>query len=168
MRRNNNGLIARDPTQKQEFWNEVDDRGQGLSYACGCYVFVLHPSGGGPRPWYIGMTAKRDFRGECLQPHKINLYNDAMAGYNRAAPSLYFISKLTGSGKQFAKPSSNGHGDIKTLEDLLIGMAYARNQKLLNIRGTKFFKEAVVPGVMNSPKRKPHEAETSLRGILLP
>ena len=68
-------------------------------------------------------------------------------------PYLYFISKLTPTGN-FAKPSINGHKATEFLEDILIGMALSKNDQLENTKGTKLLKELVVPGIINTPKRK--------------
>jgi hypothetical protein len=165
--RNCNRLVARDASAKREFWMQVDAAERGLSAACGCYIFVLSPRGGGAKPWYVGMTEKRGFRDECFQPHKINLYNEALAGYDKASPCLYLISKLTSGGKEFAQSSANGHADIVALEDFLIGIAYSQNQELLNIRGTKFFKKAVIPGLMNTPPGRLLPPQAAIRRLLL-
>jgi hypothetical protein len=73
---------------------------------------------------------------------------------------------MTPSKKMFAKPRLNGHVDIEALEEILIGIAYARNQHLLNIRGTAFLRDAVIPGVMNSPPGYPGAAAMELKKLL--
>lgn len=166
MPRTDSGLIAADAAQKKVFWSSVEDADEGLSEACGCYIFTILPSGGGAKPWYVGMTCRLGFRGECFQSRKINLYNSAIAGYDRATPQLFLVAKSTRSKATFAKASSNGHADIKELEEILIGVAYSRNQRLLNMRGTKFLKRLVVPGVMNSPPGNPGVAASKLKEVL--
>ena len=86
--RNAKGRIPPKAQQFKSFWNEVEEAAAGLSAACGCYVFAIKPSGGGPRPWYVGMTGsnKFGFRKECFGLHQLNLYNDALAGYKKAVP----------------------------------------------------------------------------------
>jgi hypothetical protein len=159
-------LITTDADHKRCFWQGVDEKIDGLSEACGCFVFAISPSGGGAKPWYVGMTCRQGFRSECFQPHKINLYNNALVEYERGTPLLYLIAKLTPSKGAFAKPSSNGHRDVEALEDVLIGIAYTRNQHLLNIRGTKFLRDAVIPGVMNSSPGNPGVAALELKSLL--
>ena len=81
-------------------------------------------------------------------------------------PYLIFISKVTKS-RRFAKPTKIKHPATHFLEDLLIGMALANNPRLENIRGAKFFKEMVVPGIMNTPKGKATKASVQfLKGAL--
>jgi hypothetical protein len=167
MPRTDSGLIASAASDRKEFWAAVEEEEEGLSGACGCYIFALRPAGGGARPWYVGMTrSQAGFRGECFQPHKINAYYKAIAEYQKAIPQLYLIAKISPTRKAFVKPSANGHDDVEELEDFLIGVAYSRNSSLLNIRGTKFLKDAVIPGVLNSPRGKPADAASSLKDVL--
>ncbi len=166
MPKNPKGLITTNAEEKRCFWQKVDEDFDGPSEACGCFIFAISPCGGGAKPWYVGQTCRQGFRSECFQPHKINLYNNAIAGYERATPLLYLLAKLTPSKQAFAKPSSNGHGDIIALEEILIGIAYARNRQLLNIKGTKFLRDAVIPGVMNSPPGNPGAAAIELKRLL--
>jgi hypothetical protein len=166
MPRNRRGLITTDADEKRCFWQEIDEMVDGLSDACGCFIFAISPSGGGTKPWYVGQTCRQGFRSECFQPHKINLYNNAIAEYERATPLLFLLAKLTPSNQAFAKPSSNGHADIEALEDVLIGIAYSRNRNLLNIRGTSFLRDAIIPGVMNSPPGNPGASALELKRLL--
>jgi hypothetical protein len=160
------GLITLDADERWSFWEEVEEAVDGLSEACGCFIFAISPPGGGPKPWYVGRACKQSFRNECFQPHKINVYNNILAEYKSGTPELYLLAKRTPGGAHFAKPSFNGHGDIEELEEVLIGIAYARNKRLLNIHGTKFLKNAVVPGVMNSPPGNPGVAAMALKRLL--
>jgi hypothetical protein len=95
--RNHNGkVVSRDKNDKKDFWNDVEEVREGLSGACGCYIFGLSPAGGGPKPWYVGRTkASRGFAGECFQAHKIVHYDSALSGYRRATPQLTLIAKVT-------------------------------------------------------------------------
>lgn len=140
-------LVDKSAKAKREFWDSVEETTEGLSAAVGCYVFCI-----GKKPWYVGLAEKQSFKSECFQPHKINAFNSALDQMH-GRPYLIFLSKLT-STKRFAKPTVNGHRATRFLEDLLIGMALASNSRLENIRGTKFTKELVVPGIINTPKGK--------------
>ena len=140
-------LVDKTAKGKKEFWALVDEKVEGLSGAVGCYIFCI-----GRKPWYVGLAEKQSFRKECFQPHKINAFNSALDKM-QGKPSLVLLSKVTSTGR-FTKPGANGHQATKFLEDLLIGMALANNSNLENIRGTKFIKELVVPGVINTPKGK--------------
>lgn len=140
-------LIDRSATARREFWKAIDEGVPGLSYAVGCYIFCI-----GSKPWYVGLAEKQSFRSECFQPHKINAFNSALDKV-RGTPSLILIAKITPK-ERFAKPGVNGHKATRFLEDLLIGMALSKNPKLENIRGTKFKKKVVVPGIVNTPHGK--------------
>lgn len=141
-----NGIIDSSNSAKRKFWEYVEEDKEGLPSACGCYVFSAQN-----RPWYIGMAQKQKFTNECLTDHKINIYNNILTSYKRAAPWLYFIAKLTPSGK-FSAPSKKGQKDIEDLENILIGLAISRNPQLFNIRGTKLLRDMCVPGIMNTKK----------------
>lgn len=132
---------------RRSFWVSVDEEVDGLSRACGCYVFAAQN-----RPWYVGKTEKQDFAHECLTPHKILHYNHVIVNkYNRAAPHLYLFPLLTPRGK-FSAPSRNGHRTVAELERMLIAVALSRNTELLNIEVTKFLKGLHVPGLFNTKR----------------
>jgi hypothetical protein len=165
MPRTPRGFITTAPERKNEFWEEVEETEDGLSWACGCYIFTIYPRGGGAKPWYVGLASRQSFRSECFQPSKIIAYNKALESYGAASPQLFLIAKLTAS-ENFSQPSSNGYKDIEVLEDILIGIAYARNPELVNIHGTTFLKNTVIPGVMNTPQGYPGAAAMELRSLL--
>jgi len=153
-------LVDKSAKGKRDFWQSVEENVPGLSDAVGCYIFCI-----GIKPWYVGLAEKQSFRSECFQPHKINAFNSAI-DKTKGAPQLVLIGKLTPKGK-FAKPGVNGHKASRFLEDLLIGMALSNNPLLENIRGTKFTKELVVPGVLNTPQGKAKKTAVQfLKGAL--
>ena len=133
-----------DKEQRRDFWLDVDAYCEGLSDACGCYIFETQR-----RPWYVGLAQRQSFKKECLTDNKLKIYSRVLNTYDRAKPRLYLLPKLTPGGN-FASPSERGHGDIGALENILIGMALARNAELVNLRGTKMLREMNVPGVLNS------------------
>ena len=139
----NGRLVSRTRSDKGEFWNAVDGDVEGLSEACGCYVFAVRG-----RAWYVGMAERQCFWDECFSDHKVNQYNQALQSVS-GQPYLFFIPKVT-PGDRFARPSPNGHRDIRLLENLLIGIALRRNPELQNIRGTTLLREMNVPGVLNT------------------
>lgn len=152
-------LVDKSAKAKRDFWLEVDKRVPGLSGGVGCYIFCV-----GKKPWYVGLAEKQCFKNECFQPHKINAFNSSLDKM-KGKPQLIFINKLTPSGK-FSKPGVNGHRASRFLEDLLIGMALSKNPLLENVRGTKFTKELVVPGVLNTPQGKAKKAVQFLKSAL--
>lgn len=142
-----NGIIDSSNDAKKKFWEEVDSWNEGLSSACGCYVFVLQN-----KPWYVGMASKQSFSRECFAHQKINIYNTALREYSKAVPYLYLIARKTPNSNNFCLPGKNGHQDIEFLEKMLIGLGISRNPNLSNIKGTKLLKELNVPGIINTKK----------------
>jgi hypothetical protein len=140
-----NGAVGRTPRLKNEFWEKVDASRDGLSTACGCYLFCLR---GVVR--YIGKAEKQSFKNECLTNHKLLIFNESLREVT-GRPMLLFISKMTGTGR-FATPSVNGHKDIAVLENLLIGLGLAKNKELKNISGTALMRGMQVPGVLNTQR----------------
>ena len=147
-----NGLVRATTEYLNTFWDTIDEEYDNLSQACGCYIFATRASKG-ITPWYIGKAEKQSFIQECFQPHKINHYNEAIAK-KAVTPLLFLLPKSTNNGN-YSKPSNNGHQDINILETMLIGKAIEKNSNILNIKGTKIFREMVVPGILNSPQGKP-------------
>lgn len=143
--RKNGSLIDR--RECAEFWARVEQASGGLSSAVGCYIFAIRGAKGA-LPWYVGKTEKHSFKGETWSPHKLNLYNEALNLRERGAAVLYLIAKRTKGGR-FAKSRKRGIGDIRALENLLIGSCLLRNRKLLNVKQTKHPRGIVVPGYMN-------------------
>jgi hypothetical protein len=152
-------LVSRENEDKKKFWEEVEDDEEGLSEACGCYVFAVHG-----RVWYVGLAAAQSFKHEMFTAHKINLYNDALQDV-AGKPSLLFVAKRTPRNR-FAKKSARGHRDIEMLENLLIGSALSRNPKLKNLKGTKLLREMRVPGLLNNAPGKPSPSVRAFKKAL--
>ncbi len=55
--------------EPREFWRIVDDEVEGLSGACGCYVFALK-NGDNIKAWYVGKAEKLTFAQECFSDSK--------------------------------------------------------------------------------------------------
>jgi hypothetical protein len=159
-----NGLVDNSTSGKKGFWTSVETACPTLSGACGVYVFVVKARRGS-LPWYVGLTTKRNFKSEAFGAHQVNHYNPAIVGKNGVSAQLYFLAKQTPTGR-FAKPSNRSHKDIEFLETFMFGVALNRNGKLRNAKNTKFLKTICVPGVINSPQRKPSKSERSLKSAL--
>ena len=140
-----------DRSREKEFWNKVEDELQGLSDSVGCYIFAIRVAKG-VLPWYVGMTEKRSFRKESWEPHKLNLYIEALLDRKRGTPLLYLIAKQTTSGR-FTKSSKSRLGSVRALEKLLIHTCILKNPKLLNKKATRHFRGLQVPGYMNAGAR---------------
>jgi hypothetical protein len=148
----------------KSFWARVTSSDDGLPSACGCYVFALR-NGDNILPWYVGKTEKTTFEKECFHATKINYYNDLLVNHKGQA-LLFLIPRRTASGNKYSKPTRGRYRDVDFLESMLIGFAYARNPSLLNMKKTKFWREMVVPGVINTPQGSPSAAVTDLRNAL--
>lgn len=159
-----NGLVDKAAKSKKAFWATVEKLSPGVPDACGCYVYVVKARRGS-LPWYVGITTKRTFRAEALGAHQLNHYNPAVAQKVGVTPQLFFLVKKTLHGR-FAKPSSNPHRDIEFLEKFMFGVALNRNESLSNSKNTRFLKSMIVPGVLNTPRRKPKAPEKALKNAL--
>lgn len=159
-----NGLVAGDSGTLREFWEDADSRiAADISRAVGCYIFSIR-AGRGSLPWYVGCAEKQQFRNECFTNHKLNHYNNAIAG-RKGTPLLTLVPKLTPR-DQFAKPSSNGHRDVQLLENLLISACIQRNSDIFNIKDTKLLREMSVPGLINNSRGKDPASVNEFRKLL--
>ena len=148
----------------KEFWARVEQQEQGLSRACGCYVFALQ-NGENINAWYVGKTEKSSFQKECFQATKLMYYNEVLDAHN-GTPRLFLIARLTPTTGKFSKSSTNGYNDIDYLESMLIGMALEKNSHLQNVKKTKFLRELVVPGVINTQPGRSTDAILGLKNAL--
>ena len=143
--------LARDASQRREFWDNLEELEPGLSYACGCYIISVRG-----KVWYIGMAEGQDFRRECFTPDKILKIDDSM--HDGGGPACLTLVARKTAGGRFSKPGCNGHRDVRQLELLLIGAALERNTLLLNRSSTAILREVVVPGFINSPSHSGKKA----------
>ncbi len=157
------GLIASTADARRQYWERIDGEIPGLSGACGCYVFGIQASRG-TLPWYVGKAEKQSFSKECFSAHKINHFNSATVG-RRGKPVLFLLPKVAQTGK-FLKPTTSVRKAIPELESLLIGMAVARNSRLLNTKGTRMLRELKVEGLINSDRKAQGGAAGALRKTL--
>jgi len=155
-----NGLVDRHNKTLKEFWVCVDRNEESISSSCGCYLFAIRAAKGF-KPWYVGRTGKQSFQRECFAAQKINIYNDVLAN-RKGTPVLFLLSKRTIKGK-FVKPSRKQPHDISYLETLMIGSAIEKNPELMNIKKTKYLRSISVPGLINTPKRKPTISEQQFK-----
>ena len=160
-----NRLVDNTAKSKRSFWEEVDADEDGLSYACGCYIYVIRKNVNA-LPWYVGLTTKRTFAEEAIGLHQVNHYNKSLAATpGRVSPELYLLAKRTPTNR-FAKPSKNSHRDVEFLETFMFGVALNQNAGLRNAKNTSFLRNVVVPGIINTPQRAPTKQEKSLKRAL--
>src|SRR4051812_13714057 len=100
----------------------LEDWEDGLSEACGCYVFAVR-AGKGFSPYYIGQACKRSILTEALNPSNREKYNKVLDS-RKGTPLLFFIPLRTPTGK-FRKRSQvgGGLGYVDFLERWLIATA---------------------------------------------
>jgi hypothetical protein len=159
-----NGLVASNKTSLNQFWEQLDaSLGDELSAGVGCYVFSIR-AGKGVLPWYVGRAEKQSFRNECFTHHKITHYNNAIAA-RKGTPLLTLVAKYTPGGT-LVRPKGVDHPEIRHLETMIIGNCLGRNEKLLNVKDTKFLRKMVVPGLLNSPKGKPPATVQAFKALI--
>jgi hypothetical protein len=107
----------------RQFWEAQTEYAQHR----GCYVFGIR-NGGGATPTYVGKATK-SFRQEVFAPHKLNYYQQCLAGYLRGTPVLFFVSTER-------RPSRALSVHVGELESYLIQTAVLKNPDLFNVRGT--------------------------------
>ena len=145
------------------FWEEVEalrQKNEGLASASGCYIFGIR-AGKGAKPWYVGQATKT-FRQECFTPHKLVHYNEVLTE-RKGTPILLLLARMTPTGR-FAR--NLGAREADWTERLLIHHCLSANDDLLNVRGTAFSAEVIIPGLLNSPRARPSKEATDLRCLL--
>jgi hypothetical protein len=136
---------------QSEIWKAADEYDQGLSKAIGCYLFCLK-HGESLKPWYVGMTVARSgFKGEVFQAHKLQIYNEILSQSTVKRPVL-FLFPLWTSANRFSRAYASSRPKIAWLERTLMGMAYAQNPDLSNIRDMVKLRTIAVSGLLG-PKQ---------------
>lgn len=147
----------------EKFWDKVKEKDPDIISAKGCYIFALKKSGKKIEPWYVGKAAK-NFNQEVMASEKIKKYLRCIND-NKGKPCIFLIASKTKTDK-FAKGDSR-KGVIIWLEKQLIYRALSKNQDLINDKGTKYFKEIIVPGFLSSGKKgKLLKDESKLKAML--
>jgi hypothetical protein len=132
------------------FWAKAEEISEGISEAKGCYIFGLAPSGGAPKPWYVGKTTK-SFKSEIFTDRNIRIYRECMDEVRKnGAPVIILLKAVTPKKGQNNK--ANISGLIEWVETFLISWALERNVKLKNSQKTRNWKEVIIPGLLNSPR----------------
>lgn len=154
--------------------DEVDawwpDVSPGVSSAIGCYMFCLE-DGGTIKPWYIGMTVNRKgFRDEVFTDHKLGIYNRCLA-QRRGRPSLFLFPLVINAddeGYRFSRASSSAAPTIAWLEKALMGLAYAQNPAIRNVKDMTRLRTVTLRGIMGTPRTgRPHADVALARRALL-
>jgi hypothetical protein len=130
---------------------ELEKWDEGLSEACGCYVFGVR-AGKGIRPFYAGQSLRRSILEEAMNSSNINKYNEVLGNRGGGSPVLFVLPWLTASRERYRKKGKGKHGSrtLDFLEDWLIGTALQKNPKLINNKQTRFLRQVHVTGVFNA------------------
>lgn len=143
-----------------EFWREVDTYREGLSQACGCYVFAIR-NGNNYRSRYVGKTERNTFAGR-FADHAGRLRT---LSKESGELQIFLLPALTKTGR-FMRPRRNGCPEIDFLETMLIGMALRKNSDLSNVQITTMLRNMYVPGVINAGPGQPTRAAKVLKNAL--
>ena len=152
-----------DRSSLRDFWNELEalrPKNEGLASASGCYIFGIR-AGKGAKPWYVGQ-ATRTFRQECFTPHKLVRYNEVLTE-RKGTPLLFLLARMTPTGRFAGKL---GPKEADWVENQLIHHCLSANDDLLNVRGTAFSAEVIIPGLLNSPQARRSTEVQDLRSLL--
>ncbi|QGM44455.1 hypothetical protein [Methylocystis heyeri] len=143
--------------------NEVETAWEGLSDACGCYVFAVR-AGKGFTPFYAGQQAcARPLVAEALNPANITKYNGVP--HKKGNPVIFLLPMVTSTGRLRKRPE-NGKSlrTINFLEDWLIATCLVKNPDLINNRKTKILRNIHVTGILNArPGSGKNGASTALK-----
>lgn len=142
----------------------VQDYEYGLQLAksVGCYAFCLR-RGETIKPWYIGKTtSKAGLSFEAVSPRNRRIYSEIISD-SQGTPVMFLFPLMTGLVDRFAKGSSS-EPIILWLEDTLMGMAFSRNPKIVNVQGMRFRRSVKVLGLIGKRYRgRPHGEVTAIR-----
>ena len=164
-RKRHSRLISKDAIKR--LMDDAEGCKEGLSNACGCYVFVLATSRA-TIPFYVGQACKRSLVREAMNAANVNKFNHVLDEKKKGKPMLFLLPMLTRGGK-FRKPSKKGAGRLAAidfLERYLIHEALNRNRALINTRETKFMKGIRVTGMFNTEQGKSTKASRALHAAL--
>jgi hypothetical protein len=130
---------------------DLEEWDEGLSAACGCYVFAIR-AGRGYTPYYVGQASKRAIADEALNPSNREKYNIVL-GHGRGGPVLFALPMLTPQGRYRKRRQVDGKlPEMNFLERWLITTAIQKNPEIVNNKETKFLRRIHVSGLLNSKR----------------
>jgi len=150
--------------------DEVDSWWPGIASAIGCYMFCLE-DGETIKPWYVGMTVNRKgFQDEVFTDQKLAIYNGCIAE-RRGRPSLFLFPLVLNADNdryRFSKAHKSAAPVISWLEKALMGLAYAQNPAIRNVKDMTRLRTVTLRGIMGAPRAgRPHAEVTVARRALL-
>lgn len=148
-RHGNKQMITKQSLKDLKYTLEEWD--EGLSTACGCYVFAIR-AGHGYTPYYVGQASKRAIADEALNPSNREKYNIVL-GHGRGRPVLFALPMLTPQGRYRKRRQVDGRlPEMNFLERWLITTAIQKNSEIVNNKETKFLRKIHVSGLLNSKR----------------
>lgn len=98
---------------------KVEEWEEGLSEACGCYVFALQ-AGRGSKPYYIGQACRRPLLAEATNASNLGTYNEILGARKKGTPVLFLLPMKTPGGKFRRRRSGRrrrgGNGELPALD----------------------------------------------------
>lgn len=144
--------------------DQLEEWEEGLSEACGCYVFAKR-AGGGITPWYVGQACRRPMLKEALNSDNLAKYNKVLDD-DKGTPLLFVVPTRTPTGKLRKRPQNGGLTSLTFLERWLIAAAIEKNPGLINSKETKFLRNLHVVGIFNAKKGESTAASQELSKTL--
>ncbi|MEO0369806.1 MAG: hypothetical protein AAF197_13655 [Pseudomonadota bacterium] len=152
-----------DERLSSEFWQSLEARYPGLIHASGCYILAIRNSAG-IRPWYVGKAnGNKGFYQEALNHRNVRNINRQIDLQKSGTPIVFLIARMTPGGRF---KNNRDERDLKWLERELIELALIANPDLMNKQATDFAQKVVLPGVINSPRKRYSESAKRLRRCL--
>ena len=150
-------------------WKNVNSKKEGLSKACGCYVFAIK-HGDSLKPWYIGQTQRKNgYEKEVFSPRNRDRVWKKLCAKNGTI-YLYLLPKMTPRGN-FVKPPERNKGPnskiINEAEKMIIELAYRRNPELYNVQEVRMQESLGIPGISRGGPGAPPQAVVELKKMLV-
>jgi len=146
------------------FWEELERKNPGLAKAKGVYIFGIR-AGLGVTPHYVGQARSTlGFYGEVFSHRNCNNYNQVIHS-KQGTPIISLVARPKIRGKGFVSP---GKYELDFMEKLMIGMALAKNEDLINIHHTRNLREITLPGIIGNydARKRLTNAQGSLKQLL--
>jgi hypothetical protein len=136
------------------FW--ASNGAKEIAQKQGCYVFALKAARG-YRPWYVGKATK-SMEQECMEPHKLNHYNQVLFKGNKGTPVLFFV--VLGGNKKKVSAAV-----IDEMETFFIQTVLTKHPEIQNIQKTNLPKWTV-KGVVRGGQGKPKQNASDFRKMM--
>jgi hypothetical protein len=139
---------------------EADDKWEGLSSACGCYVFAIR-AGKGFTPFYVGQACATRLVAEAMNASNCLKYNRVLP--KRGKPVIFLLPMMTTTGRLRKRPKSGKLLSVDFLEKWLIATCLVKNPHLLNNMQTRLLKKLHVTGVLNAKQGASNGASSAFK-----